>query len=74
MPGPEEQRYEVVVAAEVGPLLLGALPGFTTVACSEGRSRLVGPLRDPAEVSGVVQALSDLRIDLVSLRRLDPEG
>jgi len=65
------QRYDVVVAPEAGPILLAALPGFTPAEGAPGECHLVGEVRDQAAVSALVQRLSDLRIELLCLRRLD---
>jgi hypothetical protein len=64
-------RYEIVVAGEVGPVLLQAMPGFHPEPVSGSRARLVGELADQAAVGGLVQRLLALQVELLGVQRLD---
>lgn len=64
-------RYEIVVAGEVGPLLLQAMPGFQPQPATDGRARLVGDLADQAALGGLVHRLLDLQVELLGVQRLD---
>ena len=63
-------RYEIVVVGEVGPTVLGALTGFELQPGPSGTSRLIGTVPDPAALQGALNRLTDLRVELVELRRL----
>ena len=63
-------RYEIVVAGDVGPTVLGALDGFELQPSPAGTSRLVGTVTDPAALQGTLHRLTDLRVELIELRRL----
>ncbi len=63
-------RYEIVVAGDVGPTVLGVLDGFELQSSQAGTSRLVGTVTDPAALQGALHRLTDLRVELIELRRL----
>ena len=63
-------RYEILVAGDVGPTVLGALESFELQPGSPGTSRLIGTVLDPAALSGVLHRLTDLRVEIIELRRL----
>ena len=63
-------RYEIVVAGDVGPTVLGALDGFELQPSAAGTSRLIGTVPDPAGLQGVLHRLTDLRVELIEVRRL----
>ena len=52
---PVSSRYEIVVAGDVGPTVLGALTGFELQSSPAGTSRLVGTVPDPAALQGTLQ-------------------
>jgi hypothetical protein len=64
-------RYEIVVAGEVGPVLLQAMPGFRPLPAGGGEARLVGELADQAALGGLVERLLDLQVELLGVQRLD---
>jgi hypothetical protein len=64
-------RYEIVVAGEAGPMILAALDGFELQPSPPGSVRLVGAVKDQAELQGALHRLHDLRVELVEVRRLD---
>ena len=63
-------RYEIVVGGDIGPTVLGALAGFELQPSPPGTSRLVGTVPDPAALQGTLNRLTDLRVELIELRRL----
>ncbi len=63
-------RYEIVVTGDVGPTVLGALAWFELQPSPAGTSRLIGTVADPAALHGVLHRLTDLRVELIELRRL----
>ncbi len=63
-------RYEIVVAGDVGPTVLGALERFELQPSEAGTSRLIGSVPDPAALQGVLHRLTDLRVELIEVRRL----
>lgn len=63
-------RYEIVVVGDVGPTVLGALPGFELQPSPDETSRLVGTVPDAAGLQGALNRLNDLRVELIELRRL----
>ena len=68
----EPRRYEVTVGCSLSPVVEAALPDFSPTVASDDQVRMVGEVRDQAALSALVQRLSDLRIDLLELRVLDP--
>jgi hypothetical protein len=63
-------RYEIVVVGDVGPTVLGALEGFELQPSPAGTSRLVGTVTDAAALQGTLHRLTDLRVELIELRRM----
>ena len=65
-------RYEIRVRGELTPALVSMLKALNlrTEQTKTGPI-LVGVFRDQAELNGALQALSDLGIELVSVRQLD---
>ena len=63
-------RYEIVVVGNVGPTVLGALAAFELQPSPAGTSRFVGTVADPAALQGALNRLTDLRVELIELRRL----
>ncbi len=64
--------YELRVAVDPSPLLLAALAGFSLRPGPPGQTRLVGTVADDAALHAALNHLQDLRVELLSLRRLDP--
>ena len=64
-------RYELVVDAVVGPLVVEALEGFEVVEVSEGHSRLVGHVVDQAAFHAMLNRLQDLRVEILDIHRVD---
>ena len=64
-------RYEITVDSVVGPLVVEALEGFELAEVSEGRSRLVGDVRDQAAFHGMLNRLQNLRLEIIEMHRVD---
>jgi hypothetical protein len=63
--------YEIQVRGELTPALVTALDVLNlTIEQSGTGPTLTGVLRDQAELHGVLHALEDLGIELVSVRQL----
>lgn len=73
----EAHVYEVVIDGVMSPDLIASFPGFEISIDSDGRTVLIGEVLDQSHLLGLLMALNDLHIDLVSLnqklgRRPDP--
>ena len=66
-------EYELVVRGHLGPRLVGAIDGFDVVEVVADQTRLRGWLPDQAALHARLDVLADLRIELVSVRRVDRE-
>ena len=66
-------RFEIVVRGAPSPLLQAAAAGFVLDVPAEGQLRLIGSVADEAALHGVLQRLTDLRMDLVGVRRLSQD-
>jgi hypothetical protein len=61
------QNYEIVVKGTLGPSIVSALNGFQVDHTDDGLTILVGSVPDQARLLGVLAALRDLTIPLVSV-------
>ena len=66
-------RFEVVVSGPASAVLLDVFDGFDQQPEAQGRTRLVGSLPDDAALHGALHRLQDLRIELIGVRRLEPD-
>jgi hypothetical protein len=64
--------YLVVVDGELGDDIGRVFEGMS-VTRANGRTVLVGTMRDQAELQGVIQRISDLGLTLLSVSALDRE-
>lgn len=64
-------RYEITVEGNVGSVVVAALEGFEVVSAPAGRSRLVGDVVDQAALQGALHQLSDLKVDIIDVHRVD---
>ena len=65
--------YEIVIRGLLSKRLQGTLADdFTIEAANAGTTRLIGPVRDPAHLHGVVTNLTALAIEIVSLTPIEP--
>ena len=69
----ETSRYEIVIRGRVGPRLLARLVDDFSIDGGEGTTRLVGEIRDPAHLHGVIAHLTALAVELVSIRPADDD-
>jgi hypothetical protein len=51
--------------------VVAALEGFEVVSAPAGRSRLVGDVVDQAALQGALHQLSDLKVDIIDVHRVD---
>jgi hypothetical protein len=64
-------QYEIRVTGHLGQTILGAFPELHGESCGPD-TVLSGPLRDRSAVYGIVARLESLGLDLVDLRRVEP--
>jgi hypothetical protein len=65
-------RYRVVVDRELSDDMKWAFEGMS-LSREEGRTVLVGTMRDQAQLQGILQRISDLGLTLLSVSALDDE-
>jgi hypothetical protein len=68
--GPPGTTYELVLRGEIGDHFAVRFDGMR-VTRSEGRTILRGPVRDQAQLYGVIERIQELGIELVSVNPLD---
>jgi hypothetical protein len=64
-------RYRIVVREECADLLAGLLDG-PVIESGRGWTSVVAPVRDMAELYGLLDRLQDLALHIVSLDVLEP--
>jgi hypothetical protein len=69
-PDPPGRTYELVVRGELGDHF-GVLFDGMGVERREGSTVLTGPVRDQAQLHGVIERIQELGLELVSVNRLD---
>lgn len=69
-PDPSERTYELVVRGELGDHF-GVLFDGMGLQRRGGTTVLTGPLRDQAQLHGVIERIQALGIELVSVNPLD---
>lgn len=62
--------YRVEVRGRLGDLVSHSFPRMR-IRYKNGNTLLVGPVRDQAELTGMLQRLSDLGLSLLSVTALD---
>jgi hypothetical protein len=67
------ENYEIVVKGTFGPSIVSALRGFRVDHTDNGLTVLVGSVPDQARLLGVLAALRDLTIPLVSVNPVSPD-
>jgi hypothetical protein len=65
--------YEIVVKGELGPTVAIAFEGMR-LECREGETAIVGEVEDQAQLSGLLQRVAELGLDLVSVERIRNSG
>lgn len=69
----EPITYEIVIRGQASERILARLyDDFSIDASAGGHTRLVGEIRDPAHLHGVINHLTSLAIDIVSLTPAEP--
>ena len=71
---PRPTTYEIVIRGRASaPLLLRPLlDDFTMDHAGDGVTRLVGEVRDPSHLHGVLAHLTSLNAELISIAQIDP--
>jgi hypothetical protein len=64
--------YRLIVAGELSDRLRPAFEGMTLTR-EEGNTVLTGPVRDQAELHGLLQRVSELGLTLLGVAALDEE-
>lgn len=59
--------FEVIVRGRLGSSLVGALDGFRVHTDERGLTSIVGPVADQAALLGLLDMLSGLNIEVVSV-------
>jgi hypothetical protein len=70
--GVPSRQYRVVVAGELSDPIGRAFEGMN-VSLDGGNTVLVGPLRDQAELHGLLQRVSDFGLTLLSANAIEDE-
>jgi hypothetical protein len=64
-------RYRLIVDGELGPLYASAFEEME-LECAEGKTALVGPVEDQAQLLGLVERVASLGLKLISIAPVDP--
>jgi hypothetical protein len=67
---PDTPTHELVLRGRIDRAWLEPLLDDFTVAHSDGRTRLVGTVRDPSHLHGLVAYLASINAELVSITPL----
>jgi hypothetical protein len=65
-------RYRLVVDGELGPLYATAFEEME-LESTGGRTSLVGPVEDQAQLLGLVERVASLGLKLISVAPADPD-
>ena len=65
--------YEIVVESELGARCASIFEGML-LEHLEGRTSIVGPVQDQAQLRGLLNRVSDLGLTLVSVEKLENGG
>jgi hypothetical protein len=63
-------RYEFLIAGRVSDTVRAAFPDFAFAAGPAGGTVVYGPVRDRAELRGLLESLEDLGLAVVEMRKL----
>jgi hypothetical protein len=69
--GMEAALYEVGVRGRLGPTIASALDGFEVVSCDGRQTRLRGWIADQSSLYGVIELISSLGLELISVLPVD---
>ena len=65
---------ELVVRGPLWPSLLAALDGFAVETDADGRTVIVGPVVDQAQMLGILDMFDGLNVEVVSVNPLEPKA
>jgi hypothetical protein len=68
-----DREYRLVVEGELNDRVAGVFEGMALTR-SDGNTVLVGPVRDQAELQGLLQRVSDLGLTLLSASAVSKPG
>jgi len=63
-----ENRYEIRIPCALSPTIRAAFPELDAVQLSPTSTMLAGPVRDQAELHGLLARLADLGIEITEIR------
>lgn len=63
-----ESRYEIRIHCALSETISAAFPDFEAVQISPSSTMLVGPVRDQADLHGILARLADLGIEITEIR------
>lgn len=66
--------YEVAVRGRLGPSLAAALDGFDVVSGDGRQTRLRGWISDQSSLYGVIDTISSLGLELISVLPVEERG
>jgi hypothetical protein len=73
-PGPAEPaRYELRVHGVLDPRWSAWFEGLQVSSDQAGQTTIAGPVTDQAALHGLLTKVRDLGLELLSVRRLDPD-
>jgi hypothetical protein len=67
----EPQRYEIRVRGHLAPRRAARFDGMTLVALDDGTTAIAGPVADQSALHGLLRAISDLGVPIVSVTTTD---
>ena len=70
LPAVADREYRLTLEGEIGDREVRAFEGMTLTR-EDGTTVLVGPVRDQAELQGLLQRVSDLGLTLLSASAID---
>jgi hypothetical protein len=69
---PGATRYEIEIGGHAtGRVLRPVIDEFTIELTGAGTTRLVGAIRDPSHLNGLLAHFTSLNVEVIALRRLD---
>ena len=66
-------RYEIRLKGHLSPRWAARLDGMTLTTRADGTTLIEGPIVDQAALHGLLSALRDLGLPLLSVQRISPE-
>ena len=72
--GPGPVRYEIRLGGHLDDHWSGSFAGLALVRADDGTTTLTGPVRDQAELHGLLAKARDLGVPLLSVVAVGPAG